>query len=363
MKISFKLLSTSSLLFLFVFGGWGSVGHKIINQTTTNSFPPAMSQFVSWSASLGSHASDADSRKSADKTEGPKHYIDIESYSGWVLNGWLPRSYDSAAAIYGTALFTSDGWLPWATLKTVDSLTSCFRLRNFSQALLIAADLGHYVGDGHQPLHLTNNYDGDLTNQSGVHARYETTMIKNNQSALVFTAIPANYVSNKPEFVFSYITENYKFIDSIMIADKANTLWASTGTFTIKLMQNASYKLASLIYTAWVDAGSPDMTTWVETEKSKILNKELHVSTFPNPFNGQVTIDYTLPEALYSSNDVVNISIYSPLGELVSTIASLPATAGNNKVHFDSKSLSSGIYYVTLKSGIYSASKKIILMK
>ena len=363
MKISFKQLAVLGSFVLFLFGGWGSVGHKIINKTTTGSFPASMQQFLYWSDSLAAHASDADNRKSKDKTEGPKHFLDIENFSGWVSTGWLPQTYDSALAVYGSTALTTDGTVPWTILITVDSLTAAFKRRDFSKAILVASDLGHYVGDGHQPLHITANYDGDQTGQSGVHSRYETTMVGNNQSQIVFTAIPAIYVTDKKNFVFDFIYSTHTYVDSVLIADKANTLWASTGAFTIKLFQNASYKLASLIYTAWVDAGSPNIVTGIEEQKNPVVKKDFTVSTYPNPFNGQVTIDYTLPNETFSSNDVVNISLYSPLGELVSNIATLPASAGNNKVHFDSKNLSSGIYYVTLKSGIYSASKKIILMK
>jgi hypothetical protein len=363
MKTSKSILIACSLILPVLFGGWGSVGHKIINTNITSCFPSTMSYFTSWSSSLASHASDADSRKSKDKTEGPKHYIDIENFSGWVSTGWLPRPYDSAVVVYGSTLLTAEGWLPWATLKTVDSLTSLFKAKNYTQAALVAADLGHYVGDGHQPLHITNNYDGDETGQSGVHSRYETDMIKTNQSLLVYDPIPATYISDKASFVFDYINQNHKYVDSIMIADKAGTLWGSCGAFTIKFLQEASYKTASLIYTAWVDAGSPDMTVGVENENNRTLNKEMTLSAFPNPFNPDVTIEYAIPESVAQNGSNMNVSVYSQLGELVTTLANAPATAGISRVHFNGSRLSSGVYYVVLKSGAQMTTKKIALMK
>ncbi len=363
MKISKTFLVSCALLLPMLFGGWGSVGHKIINTNITSCFPSSMSYFSSWSSSLASHASDADTRKSKDKTEGPKHYIDIENYSGWAANGWLPRPYDSAVAVYGTTLLTSEGSLPWATLKTVDSLTGLFKAKNYTQAVLVAADLGHYVGDGHQPLHITANYDGDLTGQSGVHSRYETDMVKTNQSSLVYSPITATYIADKASFVFDYINQNNKLVDSIMIADKAGTLWSSCGAFTIKLMQDASYKTASLIYTAWVDAGSPDMATAVESEKNQIVDKKLTLSTFPNPFNPDVTIEFSIPESVAANGGDMNVSVYSPLGELVKTLADAPVASGTGRLHFNASRLSSGVYYVVLKSGAQTISKKIALMK
>jgi hypothetical protein len=362
MKTSKITIIAISLILPLLFGGWGSVGHKIINTNITTCFPSTMSYFTSWSSSLASHASDADSRKSKDKTEAPKHYLDIENFSGWVANGWLPLAYDSAVVVYGTTQLTSDGILPWATLKAVDSLTGLFKAKNYTQAVLVAADLGHYVGDGHQPLHITANYDGDQTNQSGVHSRYETDMIKTNQSLLVYDPIPATYISDKASFVFDYINQNHKYVDSILIADKAGTLWASTGAFTIKLLQNASYKTASLIYSAWVDAGSPDMTTGVEGEKNQIVDKNMTLSAFPNPFNPDVTIEYSIPESI-ANNGNMNVSVYSPLGELVTTLADAPAASGTGRLHFNGSHLSSGVYYVVMKSGAETITKKIALMK
>ena len=362
MKTSRPILVACALILPLLVGGWGSVGHNIINSNITKCFPSSMSYFTSWSSSLASHASDADSRKSSDKTEAPKHYIDLENFSGWASNGWLPMTYDSAVTVYGSTLLTSDGWLPWATLKTVDSLTALFKAKNYTQAVLIAADLGHYVGDGHQPLHITANYDGDLTGQSGVHSRYETTMIKSYQSSLVYDAIPATYIADKAAFVMNYINADYKYVDSIMIADKAGTLWASTGAFTIKLLQNASYKTASLIYTAWVDAGSPDMTTGIEGAKNQIVDKEMTLSAYPNPFNPDVTIEYSIPESV-ANNGNMNVSVYSPLGELVTTLADAPAASGSSRLHFNGSHLSSGVYYVVLKSGAQMTTKKIALMK
>jgi len=368
MKTPNKILIACSFILPLLFGGWGGVGHKIINRNITKCFPSSMGYFSNWTGTLEAHASDADSRKGSratDTIEYPRHFIDIENYSGWVANGWLPRSIDSARAIYGAPLVISEGTLPWATLKVVDSLTTLFKAKNYTQATLLAADLGHYVGDGHQPLHITANYDGAQTNQSGVHGRYETTMV-GADSALIkqnMVVIPASYISDRVSFVFNYINDNHKYVDSVLIADKAGTLWASTGTFTTHLFEQASYKTASLIYTAWVDAGSPDITTAVDGEQNKIVDKKMTLSTFPNPFNPDVTIEFSVPENIAASNVNTNVSVYSPLGELVSTLADAPAVAGVNRLHFNGSHVSSGIYYVVLKSGAQSLTKKIVLMK
>ena len=70
---------TGIIILSFVLISWGGTGHYKINYATSLSFNQEMSQFYSWTNTLASHASDADSRKSWDSSESPKHYIDIDN--------------------------------------------------------------------------------------------------------------------------------------------------------------------------------------------------------------------------------------------------------------------------------------------
>ncbi len=274
------------ILFIFVasfsiilFTGWGAIGHSIINRTTTNSFPPQMISFRAWSDSLVKHASDADTRKgSANPTEAPKHYIDIDYYPEFNTDHRIPQTLDSMNAKYGASVVTAQGILPFAILATADSLRQAFARRDFSKAMLLAADLGHYVADGHMPLHITQNYDGGMTNQSGIHSRYETKLVQTYQSQIVFNSDTAQYISNINDYVFSFIYEDYTYADSVLYADSISkaltgstsstayytSMWNTTGNLMVKLMKNASFRLASLIYTAWTDAGKPDMNSGIK---------------------------------------------------------------------------------------------------
>jgi len=85
------------------------------------------------------------------------------------------------------------GILPWAILKTADSLPSCFENNDMHKAMLLAADLGHYIGDSHMPLHITRNYNGQYTGQYGVHSRYESNMIGTFQNQIVYDGT-ASYI-------------------------------------------------------------------------------------------------------------------------------------------------------------------------
>jgi hypothetical protein len=225
-----------------------------------------------WSDTLRLHASDADNRKGSDPTESPKHFIDIDAYPEFITNGVINQSYDTNVILHGSTYVIAQGTLPWAIQWTEDSLRVAFQQRNWHKAMLFAADLGHYVGDGHQPLHITQNYDGAMTNQNGVHSRYETTLVGQYQSSIVYNNVTASYVPNISKYVFDFIYLDNKYVDSVLYGDSVahafagkttgtvylQKYWDICGNQTILLMKNASKSVADLIYTAWVDAGSPD---------------------------------------------------------------------------------------------------------
>ena len=101
------------------------------------------------------------------------------------------------------------------------------------------------------PLHLTRNYNGQYTNQSGVHSRYESNMIGTYQQQIIYSGDTISYVSNMSDFVFEMIYANYKYVDSvlqadiiakIMLVETSNSviiksLWEFTKGYTVKLLR------------------------------------------------------------------------------------------------------------------------------
>ncbi len=217
-KKSFPIIASLGLVSLILMS-WGYDGHYKINTNAALSFNPEMSQFVEWTTRLAEHASDADNRKSNDDTEGPKHYIDIDSYPEFVTDGHISQTWDSIVDEHGDAFVMDNGILPWATLATYDTLKSCFERRDWDKAVLVAADLGHYVADGHMPLHICKNYNGQLTGNSGIHSRYESTMIKAHITEINYPGSDVSVIHDVRGYIFSYLYDTYPYVDSILIAD------------------------------------------------------------------------------------------------------------------------------------------------
>jgi hypothetical protein len=367
-----KILYPVSLVVLcLVLSSWGSKGHKKINQNMAACLPAGMSFLApAWTGVVTAKASEADYRRDGDPTEAPRHFIDIDNYPEFVQSGAISGHYDSVVAKHGLAFVIEQGILPWATVSTFDSLKSCFQRGDWNKSALFAADLGHYVGDGHMPLHITRNYNGQYSGQTGVHSRYESSMVSRYEGQIVYPADPAVLVGNVRDFVFSYLYEDYKYVDSVLTADAYATataggtgsdayyqaLWSKSASFTILMMRNASNALASLVYTAWVEAGSPRMYPNGVDEPAE-LNTPRLVSVFPNPAGASATFRFVVPE-----NDMeILLAVYDSNGKLCDTVFSGKQPEGFHKVQWSPKGLSPGTYFCRLSSGAGTTAMKFVL--
>jgi hypothetical protein len=352
------LLSISVLLI-----SWGSTGHKKISEASVLSFNQQMQDFNSWTAYLRDHATDPDTRKGSDPTEGPKHYIDIDNYNDFVTKGRILQTFDSANTYYGSAFVLDNGILPWATKASFDSMRNCMKRHDFVKAKFFAADLGHYVADGHMPLHITKNYDGQLTGNTGIHSRYESTMINAKITQIVYSGENATEISNVNQFIFDYIYANNLYCDSVLIADNyaksvttdtyTNALWFKTKSFTIPLFQRASHALASLIYTAWIQAGSPSLTI-TGTDDPLASNASLD-QNMPNPFSSTSRINYSLKE-----NTKVLMEVRDINGKIISTLLNESQLKGSHFFDWTPQNLPAGLYYMVLHTGNFVQVKKMV---
>jgi hypothetical protein len=351
---SFLLLSG-----LVVFSGWGSEGHRKINEHAPASLPHSM-QFLKagWTILLADHASDADLRKDWDASEYPKHYLNIDDYPEFVQNGKIPMTLDSVVALHGISFVLDKGILPWATMVAFDSLRDCFERMDWEMAGLFAADLGHYVGDGHQPLHLTRNYNGQYSNQYEIHSRYESRLIGKYLDQINYTDDSVSQIQNLTGYIFSYIYYNYKVVDSLLRADSTahaetgstssttyySHFWSYSKDFTISLFKRASYSLAGMIYTAWLDAGSPVMPANALDEH--FSGSPFRLKCSPNPFSGETVIRFLNR----SSGKKFLLEVYNANGSLVTTLCKREFPYGQNEIRWNAAGCRPGIYFIRLKT-------------
>jgi hypothetical protein len=357
--------------------GWGSTGHKFVNYNAVVHLPPSMTPIAAQQTFLRDHASDADYRKSSDTAEAPKHFIDLELYPDF---SHLTPDLGSLIATYGWVTVKEIGILPWATVRAMDSLTAQLRRRDWTKSYQTAADLGHYVADGHQPLHCTVNYDGASTGNGGIHSRYETGMI--NQAQLVAVRDSARYVADRYAFILAYLVRANLLVDSIMQGDnfaKAASGWNGSGQapasyysalwqycqgFTQHLLQEATVSLASLWYTAWVDAG---LGVTSVAEASVPAGIEL-MQNYPNPFNGRSEIGFEIPRGpeVGAGGDTtphVRLRVFDLLGREVSVLVDEPKAPGFYSVSWNAGGLPSGVYFSSLEAGGQRLTRRMALVR
>lgn len=367
---SLKIIALAIVSVMFM--SWGNNGHKKISGNAELSFNAEMVDFHAWVSELISHASDADIRKQWDPDEGPRHYIDIDLYEEFLNTGEIPQDIDQAIALHGYSFVYGAGVLPWATLNTYDSLVNAFERFDWESAILFAADLGHYVGDGHMPMHITKNYDGQYTGNNGIHSRYESSMINTFGSQIVYDGDDISVIEDVNRYIFDYLYFNYTYVDSVLLADdyarsvNSNTsstaykqaLWYKTMGFTTMLFRNASHSLAELIYSAWAEAGKPYLFSG-----PYIFTHDLEAPVYlkqnsPNPFSVSTTITFTMAEYGKISLEVVDIS-----GQCVATIFDGNMTKGEHSLVWQAPGLEEGMYLLVMKSDRVTETRKMLYLR
>jgi hypothetical protein len=241
---------------------WWGQGHEYITESAVQHLPLPLRGF--FAANVAEVAG-----RSGGEPPG-SHYIDIDYYPEFHA-GTFPRDRNALVAIYGSSVVNSNGTGPWTYVNHVNNLSLAMAAADTPaqwRALLpTAAAMAHYIEDLHNPLHLTLNYNGQLTGNFGIHGRYEGEMIERHLDELTIAAATAVYLPSPLDFVFDGIDAHYPRVAEIIAADDLaggtyntayyDAMWAETGEFTHDLFQQASLAVASSWYTAWINAGSP----------------------------------------------------------------------------------------------------------
>ncbi len=270
---------------------WGFYAHQKINYYAVFLLPPQMLFFYKQNIQfISEHATDPDKRRYAVAEEGPRHYIDIDYYGKYPFDS-LPRKWDSAVAKFSIDTLNAHGIVPWWLQIMKARLTAAFKEKDAAKILKLSAEVGHYLADAHVPLHTSSNHDGQLTGQKGIHGFWESRIPELlAEKEWSFFIGKAEYIKNPPDFIWKRILESAAASDTVLKFEKAlskkfspDQRYAFENRNGIILRQYSSayskayndglngmierrmrqsiYAVASFWYTAWVDAGQPDLST------------------------------------------------------------------------------------------------------
>jgi len=220
-KMKFLVRSLVCIMMVCFLGSWGFLVHKTAQQLAVYELHGSMQSFFYNNIdTLVANAIRPDKRRSYDKTEGAKHFIDLEAYGDSAV--WkMPLTWDSAVAKFSKDTLLKYGYVPYVVMDIKNKLTNAFKNKNADSILFYAADIGHYIEDANVPLHTTVNHDGQLTNQKGLHALWESTVpsieIANYN---LYTRHKATYLSNPAVSIWTAIREAHALLPSLLLAEK-----------------------------------------------------------------------------------------------------------------------------------------------
>ncbi|HWB25541.1 MAG TPA: zinc dependent phospholipase C family protein [Chitinophagaceae bacterium] len=274
---------------LFICGGWGFLVHKTCHQLAVYELPEQMKPFFyKHMQYLTDSAIRPDLRRSYDTTEAAKHFIDLEKYNDSASA--MPIDWNDAVAKYSKDTLLKYGYVPYYVVMEKEKLTRAFLHEDEDSIIFYATDLGHYVEDANVPLHTTMNYDGQLTGQRGIHALWESvTPEMEITNYNLYTGHTATYLTNPQQSIWDAVRKANSLLPEVFMKEKevskqfpdsvkyklvqkyGKTLKYYTDTFATAYgnalrptingqLINSANLVADFWYTAWVDAGRPDLT-------------------------------------------------------------------------------------------------------
>ena len=268
---------------------WGFYAHSLINRQAVFSLPPEMIQFYKPHIEfITEKAVNPDKRRYAVVGEAEKHFIDLDNYGDSALLR-LPKYWPEALEKFSEDSLRENGIGPWSAYLTMLSLTKAFEQKNSAAILRLSADLGHYLGDLNVPLHTTKNYNGQLTGQEGIHGFWESRIPELMAIHYSLWVGKAEYVEKPQLAIWEAVANAHSQVDSVLKIEKRLTedfpedqkySYEERNKLTVRVysrefteayalaldrqverqMKRSIKMIADFWFTAWVNAGQPDLT-------------------------------------------------------------------------------------------------------
>lgn len=291
---------------LVITGSWGFLVHKTVHQLAVYELPKGMLPFFYDNLDLlVTHATRPDIRRKQDSSEAAKHFIDLEMYGERAAVN-MPKSWEKAVSRYRKDSLLKYGYVPYQVVYSKAKLTEAFRAGNKDSILFYATDLGHYIADSHVPLHTTVNYDGQFTNQKGLHSVWESMIPELEIGTYnLYSKHKAMYLKDPASAIWLAIRKSASLVPDMLLKEKevskdftddkkfriqvrrghetksyttefVKAYAAALGSSVNDQLRSSADLIADFWYTSWVDAGRPDLSRlcpdWTATTKEKLDN-------------------------------------------------------------------------------------------
>lgn len=234
----------------------------------------------------------------------PGYYQENMTTDVSVAEYWLHTKLDMPASTQLVLVdkFTEHGIVPYYLEMAVGRLTNAFKSKNKADILRNSADIGHYIGDAHVPLHTTKNYNGQLSDQVGIHAFWESRLpeLYANENYDFFVG-KAEYIQDFRTYFWDIITDSHAYLNDVLYIEKSlsktypsdqqycfeERLGVNTRTqcqayakayheamqgMVEERMTSSIKSIGDVWYTCWVNAGSPDLE---QLDNSPVVLEEI----------------------------------------------------------------------------------------
>ena len=314
------LRAAAAFLFLSLLGSpplwaWGHDGHSMINRLAAQNLPADVPAFLrngnaldvlAWLAPEPDRWRDG---VHGELVGAPEHFIDLE----WAELAAVPcsteagpdapvcprdgktlprRRYDFLRSLADAQPRTRSipltpekvGLLPWQTAEIYERLKVDFRqyrqlaaanqdLAPVQTAILYDAGwLGHFAGDGSQPLHTTIQYNGwtganpnGYTTDHKIHSLFESSFVGANitgaELAPLVAAVPPQAIDDEWAQYLAFLRHSNTLVEKIYQLEKDGDFngagTPAARTFTEERLSAGAIELRDLIYSAWVHSADP----------------------------------------------------------------------------------------------------------
>lgn len=274
---------------------WGFWAHQRINRMAVFTLPPEMLLFFKKNIEyLTEHAVDPDMRRYSVDGEAARHYMDVDHYGAYPFE-MVPRKWQDAVDKFTEDSLMAYGIVPYHIYHHYFWLVDAFRSENPGKILKTAADIGHYIADSNVPLHTTENYNGQMTGQKGIHGLWESRLVELFANDYDFFIGHSQYFTDVADQAWTFVLESHLALDSVLSFEKRLTEKMSSDQkysfenrnnvlvktyskafctayhnmlagMVERRMRSSIMRVGSIWYSAWVDAGQPDLKKLVDKE-------------------------------------------------------------------------------------------------
>jgi len=251
---------------------WGPNAHRLVVNKAIDTLPPELRPwFEANRPYLSQHVTDPLNALAKDPTEIRFQRIQLDKFGRFPYEA-LPRDYNAAVKKVTRAALESAGLLPWQIGRYSKKLTDDLRDHNWNEARPDAALLAFYVSEAHDPFSTTDNFDGHLTNQTGVDSRFDTSLVDRFALFIYVRPNDAMFVSDPTDRAFEDCLTAHSWLQAILLADRRahadlpdytddyyDRFYNTAGALVIRQLSDASTEVGSYWLSAWTNAGKPAM--------------------------------------------------------------------------------------------------------